>query len=65
VERKIRCNPDALIVAVIFGVVIGGMITGFFSPTESGTIGTVAIFLLALVRREVNSDMIIRSFKAH
>jgi tripartite ATP-independent transporter DctM subunit len=55
--------PDALIVLVIFGIVIGGMITGFFSPTESGTIGTVAIFLLALVRREVNSDMIIRSFK--
>ncbi len=39
------------------------MITGFFSPTESGTIGTVAIFLLALVRREVNKDMLIKSFK--
>jgi len=55
--------PDAVIVGVIFGVVIGGMITGFFSPTESGTIGTVAIFLLALVRREVNLSMIIKSFK--
>ena len=51
--------PDALIVMAIFGVVIGGMITGFFSPTESGTIGTVAVFLLALVRREVNSGMIL------
>ncbi len=55
--------PDAAIVLIIFGVVIGGMITGFFSPTESGTIGTVAIFVLALVRREVNSGMMIRSFK--
>jgi TRAP-type C4-dicarboxylate transport system permease large subunit len=55
--------PDALIVAIIFGVVIGGMITGFFSPTESGTIGTVAIFLLALVRREVDSNMLVRCFK--
>jgi tripartite ATP-independent transporter DctM subunit len=54
--------PDALIVAIIFGIVIGGMITGFFSPTESGTIGTVAIFLLALVRGEVNSRMLIGSF---
>ena len=62
-KERFAVIPDALIVAVIFGVVIGGMITGFFSPTESGTIGTVAIFLLALVRREVNSDMIIRSFK--
>lgn len=54
--------PDALIVFIIFGIVIGGMITGFFSPTESGTIGTVAIFLLALVRGEVNSRMLIGSF---
>ena len=55
--------PDALIILAIFGIVIGGMITGFFSPTESGTIGTVAIFVLALVRREVNPGMIIRSFR--
>jgi tripartite ATP-independent transporter DctM subunit len=55
--------PDAVIVGIIFGIVIGGMITGFFSPTESGTIGTVAIFLLALVRREVSTSMMIRSFK--
>jgi C4-dicarboxylate transporter, DctM subunit len=55
--------PEVLVVLVIFGIVIGGMITGKFSPTESGTIGTVAIFLLALVRREVNSDMLVRSFK--
>jgi C4-dicarboxylate transporter DctM subunit len=62
-KERFAVIPDALIVAIIFGVVIGGMITGFFSPTESGTIGTVAIFLLALVRGEVNSGMIVRSFK--
>ncbi|MCX5811586.1 MAG: TRAP transporter large permease [Proteobacteria bacterium] len=62
-KERFLVIPDAVIVAIIFGIVIGGMITGFFSPTESGTIGTVAIFLLALVRREVNLDMIVRSFK--
>jgi C4-dicarboxylate transporter, DctM subunit len=62
-KERLAVIPDAVIVAIIFGVVIGGMITGFFSPTESGTIGTVAIFILALVRREVSFDMIIRSFK--
>ncbi len=62
-KERFLVIPDALIVMIIFGVVIGGMITGFFSPTESGTIGTVAIFLLALVRREVNKDMMIKSFK--
>jgi tripartite ATP-independent transporter DctM subunit len=55
--------PDAIIIGVIFGVVIGGMITGFFSPTESGTIGTVAVFLLALLRREVTARMLVISFR--
>ena len=62
-KERLIVIPDALIVFIIFSIVIGGMITGFFSPTESGTIGTVAIFLLAFVRREVNQDMLIRSLK--
>ncbi len=62
-KERFAVIPDAVIVGIIFGIVIGGMITGFFSPTESGTIGTVAIFFLALARREVNAGMIIRSFK--
>jgi C4-dicarboxylate transporter, DctM subunit len=62
-KERIAVIPDALIVFVIFGVVIGGMITGYFSPTEAGTIGTVAIFVLALIRGEVNSHMLIGSFK--
>jgi tripartite ATP-independent transporter DctM subunit len=62
-KERIVVIPDALIILIIFGIVIGGMITGFFSPTESGTIGTVAVFALALIRREVNSGMILRSFK--
>src|SRR5512136_2640854 len=62
-RERFAVIPDALIVGIVFGVVIGGMITGFFSPTESGTIGTVAIFLLALLRREVNQTMMMKSFK--
>ncbi len=62
-KERMAVIPEALIVFVIFGIVIGGMITGFFSPTEAGTIGTVAIFLLALMRREVTPRMLIGSFK--
>ena len=62
-SERFAVIPEALIVLVVFGVVIGGMITGYFSPTEAGTIGTVAIFILALMRREVNTRMLIGSFK--
>ncbi len=61
-KERLAVIPEALIVMVIFGVVIGGMITGFFSPTEAGTIGTIAILFLALVRREVSVNMLIKSF---
>jgi tripartite ATP-independent transporter DctM subunit len=62
-RERMAAIPDGLVILVIFGIVIGGMITGFFSPTESGTIGTIAVFLLALMRREVNSRMLVASFR--
>jgi C4-dicarboxylate transporter DctM subunit len=62
-KERMIILPELLIVLVIFGVVIGGMILGLFSPTEAGTIGTVAVFLLALARREVNFKMIKSSIK--
>jgi C4-dicarboxylate transporter DctM subunit len=62
-KERIAAIPDGLVILVIFGIVIGGMITGFFSPTEAGTIGTVAVFLLALVRKEINSKMLVASFR--
>jgi C4-dicarboxylate transporter DctM subunit len=62
-RERMAAIPDGLVILVIFGIVIGGMITGFFTPTESGTIGTIAVFLLALVRREINSRMLVASFR--
>jgi C4-dicarboxylate transporter DctM subunit len=62
-RERIAAIPDGLVILVIFGIVIGGMITGFFSPTEAGTIGTVAVFILALVRKEINSKMLVTSFR--
>lgn len=36
-------------VAVVFGIVIGGLYMGTFTPTEAGAIGAVAIFVIALL----------------
>jgi C4-dicarboxylate transporter, DctM subunit len=61
-KERFMSLPNFLVVFIIFGVVIGGMIAGLFSPTEAGTIGTVAIFILALIQREVNFKMLVKSF---
>ncbi|MEH6632936.1 MAG: TRAP transporter large permease [Halopseudomonas aestusnigri] len=41
-------------VMVLFGVVIGGIYGGWFSPTEAAAIGAIGAFLLALFKRQLN-----------
>ncbi len=57
-----RVLPDFLWVAVIFVVVIGGLMTGKFSPTEAGTIGTVAVLVLAAVKRQASFRILVKSW---
>jgi len=61
-QERIKVLPDFLWVGIIFVVVIGGLMAGKFSPTEAGTIGTVAVLILAFVKREVNFKMLIKSW---
>lgn len=57
-----RVVPNFLWVGIIFVVVIGGLMTGKFSPTEAGTIGTLAVLILAITRREVSFKMLVKSW---
>jgi C4-dicarboxylate transporter DctM subunit len=50
-REKVRTLPEFISVIVIFGIVIGGLMAGMFTPTEAGTIGTIAIFILAVVKK--------------
>jgi tripartite ATP-independent transporter DctM subunit len=46
--------PEVLWVLLIFMLVVGGIMTGFFTPTEAGGIGTFAIIVLAVAKRDLN-----------
>lgn len=57
VEDRIPILPalkQAAPVAVLFGVVIGGLYGGVFTATESAAVGAVGAFLLALLRGKLN-----------
>ncbi len=46
--------PEVLWVLLIFMMVVGGIMIGFFTPTEAGGIGTFAVIVLAVVKRDLN-----------
>jgi C4-dicarboxylate transporter, DctM subunit len=60
-KQKIRALPEFISVVVIFGLVIGGLMGGLFTPTEAGTIGTVAVLILALIKRGLTVKGFIKS----
>ena len=49
--ERLRACPEFIVVGIIFVVVIGGLMKGIFSPTEAGTIGTLAVIIMALITR--------------
>ncbi|MCJ7683982.1 MAG: TRAP transporter large permease [Desulfobacteraceae bacterium] len=62
-KARIKSSPEFLWVAVIFYLVIGGLMKGWFSPTEAGSIGTAAVLVLAYVKRSLPFRMLVKSFK--
>ncbi len=60
-RERIVSLKDVGWVAIIFMVVMGGMMRGFFTPTEAGSVGCFTIGLLALVKRDLNFKGLVRS----
>lgn len=58
---RIVSLKDVIWVLFIFLVVIGGLTWGFFTPTEAGSIGTFAVLLLSIVKRDINFKGFIKS----
>jgi len=46
--------PNIIWPIVIFLVLIGGLMYGFFSPTEAGGIGAFAVLALCIMKRDIN-----------
>ncbi|MBI4963897.1 MAG: TRAP transporter large permease [Desulfomonile tiedjei] len=60
-SERLRTLPEFLWIAVIFFVIIGGMMKGIFSPTEAGSIGTLSVLILAAARRELTLKGLVAS----
>ncbi|MEW6111466.1 MAG: TRAP transporter large permease [Thermodesulfobacteriota bacterium] len=53
-RERLASLPPVLGVIIIFILVVGGLMQGFFTPTEAGSVGTFAVLLLTLAKRDMN-----------
>jgi C4-dicarboxylate transporter DctM subunit len=58
---RITSLPEVLWVLFIFMLVLGGITTGFFTPSEAGGIGAFAVVCLTIVKRDLNIKKYIQS----
>jgi C4-dicarboxylate transporter DctM subunit len=59
--ERMRAIPEVLWVVLIFFLVIGGILKGFFTPTEAGSVGTFLVLLLTVLKRDLNFGGYVKS----
>lgn len=52
-KERMRSLPEMFWVMVIFVLVVGGIMQGYFTPSEAGAVGTFAVLLLAILKRNM------------
>jgi len=51
---RMKSIPEVAWVILIFVLVIAGILKGFFTPTEAGSIGTFLVLILVFAKRDLN-----------
>jgi len=62
-KARMRSLPDVFWVVLIFCLVVGGIMQGFFTPTEAGAVGTFAVLLLAVAKRDMTFKAYVKSVR--
>lgn len=54
--EKGKIGGGLLEVAIVFGVALGGLFAGWFSPTEAGSIGAAGVLIIPIIRGNLGWD---------
>lgn len=60
-KERTRSLPEVVWVLLVFFLVVGGIMRGFFTPTEAGAVGTFAVLVLAVARRGIGFKGYVKS----
>ncbi len=50
-NERIRATPGAFPIIIVVAIILGGIYSGWITPTETGAAGAAVIFLMALMRK--------------
>ncbi len=61
--QKLRALSGVVETLLLFGIVIGGLYAGFFTPTEAGAAGAVGALAIGVLRRQLTLRTIAQSLR--
>jgi tripartite ATP-independent transporter DctM subunit len=59
--ERFKALPEVIWVVAIFILMIAGILKGFFTPTEAGSVGTFFVLVLTFAKRDLNFKGYIKS----
>lgn len=59
--ERLKTIPEVFWVMLIFVTIIGGLMYGFFTPTEAGSVGTFAVLIISICKRDIGFKGYIKS----
>jgi C4-dicarboxylate transporter, DctM subunit len=62
-KARVRTLPEVFWILLVFLVVVGGIMQGYFTPTEAGAVGTFAVLILAIAKRDITFKIYVKSVK--
>ncbi|MDM7994569.1 MAG: TRAP transporter large permease [Acidobacteriota bacterium] len=61
--QRLKSIPQIFWPLLIFVITIGGLLAGFFTPTEAGSVGAIAVLALTVLKRDLNQKAFIKSVR--
>jgi C4-dicarboxylate transporter DctM subunit len=62
-NTRLKTAPQIVWPVAIFAVIIGGLMSGFFTPTEAGSVGAFTVLVLTVVKKDIGFSGALASVK--
>src|SRR5690606_27804265 len=59
--ERFAALPSVLGVVIVFLLTVGGLMYGIFTPSEAGSVGTIAVLILTLVKKDMDMKRFARA----